>query len=133
MTLESELIPESESGETGETGKTERGRQRGCAGCGGGGGCGGLRIRGQRAQHRGKESNGLIDAMTISSKSTDKTRDRSSLALSFDRSFVREAAFHSKMEEYLSRFDIINEYNSDEEGEEREEEDSSDLHLGFHS
>ena len=42
------------------------------------------------------------------------------------------------MEEYLSRFDIINEYNSDEEGEEREEEeeeeeDSSDLHLGFHS
>ena len=50
---------------------------------------GGLRIRGQRAQHRGKESNGLIDAMTISSKSTDKTRDRSSLALSFDRSFER--------------------------------------------
>ena len=112
--------------------RAKRRKDRGSAGCG----RGGLRIRGQaggRAQHRGKVSNGLIDAMTISSKSTDKTRDRSSFA----PSLVREAAFHSKMEKYLSRFDIINEYNSDEaeregERERRAEEDSSDLHLGFH-
>ena len=70
--------------------RAKRRKDRGSAGCG----RGGLRIRGQaggRAQHRGKESNGLIDAMTISSKSTDKTRDRSSFAPSFERPlFIRK-------------------------------------------
>ena len=106
VTLESELIPESESGETGKD-----------TGCGGGG----RRIRGRPArpraggQHRGKEPNGLIDAMTISSKSTDKTRHRSSTrpALLASSSF-EGSLFIRKMGEYLWRFDIIREHNGGE-------------------
>ena len=105
VTLESELIPEGESGETG--------KDRGCGG-------GGRRIRGRpdrgRAvgQHRGKEPNGLIDAMTISSKSTDKTRDRSSTRPCSLHPSFEGPLFIRKMGEYLWRFDIIREHNGAE-------------------
>ena len=66
-------------------------------------------------QHRGKEPNGLIDAMTISSKSADKTRRRSTTRpCSLHHRSRGRPLFIRKMGEYLWRFDIIREHNGGE-------------------